>query len=397
MIDITISVATALLIPIPGSSSSDTVTYEIFNSSGTVITSGSMTFVRDEIWKVTTYTPSALGIQTLKVNDTTLSSKRENFYNVVAATASNDDEELTIPLSVETDLLIPIPGSSSTDVVTYEIFDASAVILDSGMMDFVRDEIWRVTDFTGDDTGLVVLKANDTTINIKRENFYKISSGFYGVISIANKALRHLGMSPISSLEDDHPSVDAVVEYFAIAREETLEAHRWSFATVVELLVDNTNVDGDDYPDWSYFYNYPANALAIWNVFNGTTTGTLTTSFPGWDAALQTYPAGSKEDQDFEVRYNPTNAEQVICSDLNDAYVEYTYKMTDTTLWSRKFIMALSYKLAAMMAHDLTGDANIGLKLTETFNALISEAKRLDFSHKKKQPARTSGYVNSRG
>lgn len=396
MIDITVSVAATLLIPIPNSVSGDTVTYEIFSSSGTVAASGSMTFVRDEVWKVA-YTPAATGVYTLKANDTTLSEKRENFYNVVAADASTEDDETTLPLSVSTDLLIPIPGSSSTDVVTYEIFNSSGTVIDSGTMDFVRDEVWKVDDFAGDDTGLIVLKANDTTINVKRENFYKISSGFFGVISVANKALRHLSMDSIASLDEDTPNSRAVVEYFTIARDEALEAHRWSFATVVEELVENENVDTDDYPDWLFFYDYPANALAVWNVFNGRTNSVLTDSFPGWGTASQLLPAGSKEEQDFEVRYNPTDAEQVICSNLSEAFVEYTYKVTDTTQWSRKFIMAFSYKLAAMMAHSLTGDAKMGLTLTATFNALISEAKRLDHSQKKKKPDQSSGYVRSRG
>jgi len=209
--------------------------------------------------------------------------------------------------------------------------------------------------------------------------------------------LRHLGQENITSLDEDTPSSRAVVEYYSIARDETLESHRWAFATVVETLVANTNVDNTDYPDWLYFYDFPSNALAIWNVFNGSTTGSLSSSFPGWDSTLQSFPNSDKENQDFEVRYNPTNSEQVICSNLASALVEYSYKVTDTTQWNKKFILAFTYKLAAMMAHSLIGDPNIGLRLMETYNALIAEAKRLDFSHKKKKPNRDSGYINARG
>lgn len=93
MIDITINAASDLLITIPQSSSGDTVTYEIFNADGTVLTSGSLTFVRDEVWKVE-YTPSAFGNIVLKANDTTISSKREEFFRVVSTdftTATSDD------------------------------------------------------------------------------------------------------------------------------------------------------------------------------------------------------------------------------------------------------------------------------------------------------------------
>lgn len=86
-----------LLIPIPQSSSGDTVTYEIFNSAGTVLQSGSMTFVRDEIWKIA-FTPTALGTITLKVNDTTITSKRESFFQVVSQVTAGG-----IPVSDTTD------------------------------------------------------------------------------------------------------------------------------------------------------------------------------------------------------------------------------------------------------------------------------------------------------
>ena len=94
MIDITINIPTDLLITIPESSSGDTVTYEIFDADGTVATSGSMTFVRDEVWKVADYTPSTLGTYILKANDTTITSKREEIVRVVGTdflTATSGD------------------------------------------------------------------------------------------------------------------------------------------------------------------------------------------------------------------------------------------------------------------------------------------------------------------
>jgi|GEM_PF-1428286 len=85
---ISISEAVDLVIPIPSSVVGDTVTYEIIKAAdGSVLASGSMTFVRDELWRVS-YTPAALGVIILKVNDTTITSKRENIYRVVGAAVS---------------------------------------------------------------------------------------------------------------------------------------------------------------------------------------------------------------------------------------------------------------------------------------------------------------------
>lgn len=74
-----------LVLPIPGSQSSDTVTYELIRSEGTVVQSGSLTFIRDEMWRVT-YKPFALGVLILKGYDTTIDSKRENVYKVISGT-----------------------------------------------------------------------------------------------------------------------------------------------------------------------------------------------------------------------------------------------------------------------------------------------------------------------
>jgi hypothetical protein len=90
-----------LLLPIPGSSSDDVVTYEIFSSSGTVLQSGSMTFVRDEIWKVASFTPSAVGVFILKGNNTTISQKRENEYSVRSSSEAPTVVSSTVPTAQE--------------------------------------------------------------------------------------------------------------------------------------------------------------------------------------------------------------------------------------------------------------------------------------------------------
>lgn len=74
-----------LVLPIPGSQSGDTVTYELIKSDGTVAQNGALTFIRDEMWRVA-YKPLALGVIILKGYDATIDSKRENVYRVVSGT-----------------------------------------------------------------------------------------------------------------------------------------------------------------------------------------------------------------------------------------------------------------------------------------------------------------------
>lgn len=80
---IQIAQAFTAVIPIPGSLNTDTVTYVLYKASdNSVVSSGSMTFVGDEIWKMT-FTPAGADVYILKVNDDTISSKRENIYKSV--------------------------------------------------------------------------------------------------------------------------------------------------------------------------------------------------------------------------------------------------------------------------------------------------------------------------
>lgn len=108
---ITLNEAVDLAIPIPTSSSVDTVTYEIIKvADGSVLAGGSMTFVRDEIWRVN-YTPTVLGVIALKINDTTISEKRENFYRVIGAAVSTPSapsgDDLTTVSNFKTNFNIP--------------------------------------------------------------------------------------------------------------------------------------------------------------------------------------------------------------------------------------------------------------------------------------------------
>lgn len=88
---------------IPESASTDTVTYEIFNASGTVLVSGTATFVRDETWKAT-YTPTALGSITVKFNDTTITSKRSDVYQVVGSVAEETPAGTDFTLDASTNI-----------------------------------------------------------------------------------------------------------------------------------------------------------------------------------------------------------------------------------------------------------------------------------------------------
>ena len=206
------------------------------------------------------------------------------------------------------------------------------------------------------------------------------------VTTICNLALSHLGQKRLASglatdLENNNPSAIAIDTHWTASRNDVFSEFKWPFATVIEPMQVQVDVNDTMYPEWLYFYVYTENAATVWNVFDPSTVE-------------------QKEEQEFEVVYRPALNKKVICCNITNtssAFNEYTYNVTDTLLWSPKFIMAFSYRLAAAIAVTLTGSKEKALELMTIYNAFIHEAKRIAHVQKKKKPAQTAGIVNARG
>lgn len=193
-------------------------------------------------------------------------------------------------------------------------------------------------------------------------------------VDIANLALNHLGMNNITNFTEGSPSSNAVNSFFIPCRDDVFREYRWPFATVREALT----LTNDVVLGYDYVYLYPVRAATIWSVFDESTIDT-------------------KEDQEFEVIYVPDSNRRVVCTGFQSAYAEYTYKLEDTTLFDPKFVLALSYKLAGAMAHQLIGSPEVGLKMGELYSGIISQAKTIGYTERLKKPTQISSYQNARG
>lgn len=197
-------------------------------------------------------------------------------------------------------------------------------------------------------------------------------------LSIANMTLAHLGMNEVSSLDtsSNDPKIKAINRFWATVRDDLLSELDWSFATVTQVLSQIT-----DYEDstWAYGYSYiTLNLATFWYVFDEGT-------------------ADSKQDQVFEVKYDPNLADKVILTDLDDAIAEYTYIVTDYTLWSHKFVLAFTYRLASVICLPLLSDAEMSQRLLTASGAIVDEAKRIDSYNKIKIPTfQKSRYIRAR-
>ncbi len=197
-------------------------------------------------------------------------------------------------------------------------------------------------------------------------------------LEIINLALVNIGNVPITQAQltaNTIPSAIAANLYWEPLRDEVLGEARWSFATTTLAL---SALDTIDDVVWTSVYSYPTLSVGtIWNVFN---VDTVT----------------DKEDQQFEIKYIPSLGVKGIFTDLEEAYGEYTYKVTDTEIWNDKFNIAFSYRLSASMCMYLTGDSDKANNLMMLYSGIVGEAKRLGFHEKKSKPYRDSGYINAR-
>jgi len=117
---------------------------------------------------------------------------------------------------------------------------------------------------------------------------------------------------------------------------------------------------------------------------------------------IQGLPATSSTENDgveFELS-NTESGTQLILTDLEDATVRYTTRVTDTTKFSPLFVDALSWLLAAHLAGPvIKGDMGIAeaKRATQMYLLLLSEAKRSDANQRNAPPVHTPDWVSGRG
>lgn len=196
-------------------------------------------------------------------------------------------------------------------------------------------------------------------------------------VSIINLALLHIGQTAIQSTTESTVQAQAAMRAWDFALKETLAGYNWGFAKVVAALALVATYDPVSY---EYAYAYPSNCAALWRVYTEETTNR---------------DIGEK----FEVMFDPTNNQDVIATDCEDAYGEYTYILTDTTKYSPYFVTALSHRLAAELAMPLNGDAEMAKNQMAIFLNLIKDAQRIS-SHENNEENtcnQKSEIVDSRG
>jgi hypothetical protein len=171
-------------------------------------------------------------------------------------------------------------------------------------------------------------------------------------VDIANLALSHLGDSAtVASLNPPEGSAQAehCARFYPIARDSLLEMHSWGFATKRVSLALLTNT----WPEWTYAYACPTDALNLLAV--------LAADAPNdYSTGLTNSGAGNYTPQDFS-NETADDGTSIIFTNVQNATLRYSARITDTTKFSPLFVDALAWLLASYMAGPiLKGDAGMG-------------------------------------
>src|SRR5688500_10652792 len=171
-------------------------------------------------------------------------------------------------------------------------------------------------------------------------------------IDIANQALSHLGVGKeITSLTERSEEARALNRFYDVALDALLSEFDWPFARKEAAL---NEAESEPVEGWSYAYRYPADCVSLRRMVSGI------------------HP----EDKDSQIKYaqGKDDLGQVIYTNQPDAVAQYTTNDVPESQFPADFGMALSYRLAALIAPRLSGADSIklidaSLKLYEMYAA----------------------------
>ena len=191
-------------------------------------------------------------------------------------------------------------------------------------------------------------------------------------VEICNLALSHIGASAtISSLSEQSEEAFHCNLLYADLRDAVLRAHPWVFTTRHIALSDV----GDPPGNWLYRYSYPNDCLVAREI--------LQTAVPG-------------DSIPFEVALGDAYNSRVILTDLDDAILIYTYKVTNPLVFDPLFVQALSWRLAAELCMPLTRDFKRMESAYQLYNGTLTEARRNDANESQVLKSREADWISGR-
>lgn len=159
-------------------------------------------------------------------------------------------------------------------------------------------------------------------------------------VDIYNMALSKIGVSfQVQTPGERSKQGNACRQFYPQARDLVLRDFPWPFAKKVRLLA----LVDDEFPGWTYVYDYPDECLAMRQIVDTHGARMLGRS---WYYDPSTMNGFIMPKIPFQIASNADMDRKIILTDMADAYGVYTGRVTDPNVFDFGFIDTVSWKLA---------------------------------------------------
>lgn len=189
-------------------------------------------------------------------------------------------------------------------------------------------------------------------------------------LDICNLALINFGGGKITSFDDGKEQSRVLDLKYSNCVESMLEAFPWNFSQHIALMA----LSIEEVPGWDYVYQYPADCVKVWAV----------------------YDESGKPSTPNEFRVMSDGTLKYVCCNIDAAYVEYSAKVNDSSLYPAAFVKALSYLLAAEVVNQLSGNSGKSTEMMQKYGFAVGEAMLSGAVEGNVQPAWSTRYVTGR-
>jgi hypothetical protein len=216
-------------------------------------------------------------------------------------------------------------------------------------------------------------------------------------VQIANLALGRVGeKNRISSLTDNTATARAVKGAWDLTLESCLAAHRWRFARKHEdlALLSYTR------SGFAYAYALPTGCIEAIRIFNGERRGAAP-----WAPAFRFFSDSGQAfwmnytlfpETPFEIESGDAADARILLTDMEDAELIFTKKVTEPGLFPPLFTDAFAWKLALELALVLPDRPQVANSIAAQALAAWRAAVSRDLSEGQEDRPPASKYVRAR-
>lgn len=254
--------------------------------------------------------------------------------------------------------------------------------------------IYEQLNVTPSDTDLIIGSGNSQGINISTVDGSSTGIGPISTVTdtlIVNLALIKLGRKTITSIDDEVESARKAKMIYSNVRDSVLRTCSWNFATTIALL---TELPNEEVVGWDYVYTLPTDCVYVRKVYYDDSSIFDSPIFGNQTFVL---PNTNPLPAPFRIVYQSGLGAKVVAANFNPAYIEYTGRILDSTMYDDLFIKAFSVRLASELSSVLTGDDSNGKDLLKEFEMLISEARMTNGTEDAVINRHRSKYLDARG